>query len=87
MADFDKKLILPHVRCGHFALGALSETCLKDAVFEINVTSEFHKKKQNWKMSILTPESKIVSYLDIILYRLTHFYPFWYNVNTFVIQF
>ena len=61
MTDFDKNMILPHVPCGHFALSTLSETCLKDAVFEINVTSKFHKKKQNIKMSILTPKSKNVS--------------------------
>ena len=61
MADFDKNMILPHVSCGHFALGTLSETCLKDAVFEINVTSKFHKQKQNSKMSNLTPKSKNVS--------------------------
>ena len=59
--------------CGHFALSTLSETCLKDAVFEINVTSKIHKKYPKSKMSNLTPNSKIVSYLDIILARLTHF--------------
>ena len=47
MADFDKNMILPHVPCGHFALSTLSETCLKDVVFEINVTSKFHKKNVN----------------------------------------
>ena len=73
MADFDKHMILPHVPCGHFALSTLSETCLKDTVFEINATSKFHKKKQNPQMSILTPKSKIVSYLDIIWSHLTHF--------------
>ena len=32
--------------CGHFALGTLLEACLKDdiVVFEINVTTHFHKK-------------------------------------------
>ena len=45
MADVDKNMILPYVQCGHFALSTLSETCLKDAVFEINVTSEFQKKR------------------------------------------
>ena len=30
--------------CGHFALSTLLETCLEDAVFEISVTSQFHKK-------------------------------------------
>ena len=73
MADFDKNMILPHVPCGHFALSTLSETCLKDIVFEINVTSNFHKKWQKSKMSILRPKSKIVSYLNIILSHLTHF--------------
>ena len=66
-------MILPHVPCGHFALITLSETCLKDAVFEINVTSKFDKKKQISKMSNLTPKSNIVSYLDIILTQLAHF--------------
>ena len=56
MADFDKNMILPHVPCGHFALSTLSETCLKDAVFEINVTSFVYKKKYNSKMYILTPK-------------------------------
>ena len=73
MADFDKNMILPHVPCGHFALSTLSETRLKDAVFEINVTSTFHKEKQKSKTSILTPKSKVVSYLDIIWSHLTHF--------------
>ena len=49
MADFDKNMILPHVPCGHFALSTLSETCLKDAVFEINVTSKFYKQKATFK--------------------------------------
>ena len=72
MADLDKNMILPHVPCGHFALSTLSETCIKDAVFEINVTSKTYKTLQNPKMSILTPKSKIVSYLDIISPKLTH---------------
>ena len=55
MADFDKNMISPHVPCGHFALSTLSETCLKDAVSEINVTSKTHKKAVS-KMYILTPE-------------------------------
>ena len=58
MADFDKTMILPHVPCGHFALSTLSETCLKDAVFEINVTSKIHKQMKTSKMSNLTPKSK-----------------------------
>ena len=49
MADFDKNMILPHVSCGHFALSTLSETCLEYVVFEINVTSKFHKKKAKFK--------------------------------------
>ena len=73
MADFDKHMILPHVPCGHFALCTLSEACLKDAVFERTVTSQFYKTKQKSKMSILRPKSKIVSYLDIIWSHLTHF--------------
>ena len=58
--------------CGHFALSTLSETCLKDAVFYINVTSKIHNKQKS-KMSNLTPKSKIVSYLDIISTQLAHF--------------
>ena len=66
-------MILPHVPGGHFALCTLSETCLKDAVFEINVTAFFHKKMQSSNMSFLTPKSKVVSYLDMIRSHLTHF--------------
>ena len=40
MADFDNNIIFSPGLCGHFALGTLSETYLKDAVFEINVFSE-----------------------------------------------
>ena len=49
MPDFDKNMILPHVPCGHFALSTLPKTCLKDAVFDINVTSKFHKKTAKFK--------------------------------------
>ena len=73
IGDFDKNMMLPHVPCGHFALSTLSETCLKDVVFEINVASQIHKKQQHSKMSNLTSKSAIVSYLDIIWARLTHF--------------
>ena len=73
MADFDKNMILPDVPCCHFALRTLSESCLKDTVFKTNVTSKFHKKKQNSKMSILTPQSKIATYLNMMLSKLTHF--------------
>ena len=41
MADFDKNIIFSPGLCGHFALGTLSKTYLKDAVFEIHV---FRKK-------------------------------------------
>ena len=60
--------------CGHFALGTLSKTYLKDVVFEINVFGK--KKDHKWqksKMSNLTPKSIIVSELDIVLSQLTHF--------------
>ena len=73
--------------CGHFALSPLSETCLKDAIFDISVTSKVHKKKQNSKMSILTSKSTIVSYLDSILSKLTHFDLFLYVFDTLLIQF
>ena len=72
MTDFDKNMILPHLPCGHLALSTLSKTCLKDAVFDINVTSKVPKKYQNSKMSNLTPKSTIVSYLVILLSKLTH---------------
>ena len=38
--DFDKKIIVPDVPCGQFALGTLSETCLKDIVFEAKVRQQ-----------------------------------------------
>ena len=40
MADVDKNMIFSPGLCGHFALGTLSETYLKDAVFERNVFRE-----------------------------------------------
>ena len=73
MTEFDKNMIFSPGLCGHFALGTLSKTYLKDAVFEINVFSK--KKYQKWqhpKMSNLTPKSKTVSELDIVLSQLTH---------------
>ena len=66
-------MILPHGQCGHFALGTLSKTYLKDVVFEINVLEQNRQKWQNSKMSNLTPKSKTVPELDIILSQLTHF--------------
>ena len=36
--DFDEHIILPSVPCGYFALGTLSETCLKDNIFDVHVT-------------------------------------------------
>ena len=58
--------------CGPFALGTLSETCFKVPFFEINDKKYITETLQNPKMSMLTPKSKIVSYLNIILYKLTH---------------
>ena len=66
-------MILPYVPCGHFALSTLSETCFKDAVFEVNVRHKDIENSQNPKMSNLTTKSTIVSYLDIISSSLTHF--------------
>jgi len=40
MADFDKNMKCSPGLCGHFALGTLSKTYLKDVVFEINVFSK-----------------------------------------------
>ena len=58
---------------GHFALGTLSKTCLKDAFFEINVFRTNNRQKwQNPKMSNVTPKSKTVSELDIVLSQLTY---------------
>ena len=39
MAEFDKNMTFSPGLCGHFALGTLSKTYLKDVVFEINVFS------------------------------------------------
>jgi len=40
MADFDRNMKFSPGLCGHFALGTLSKTYLKDVVFEINVFSK-----------------------------------------------
>ena len=75
--DFDKHMIWPHGQCGHFALSTLLETWLKDVAFEINIKQKwYHKKYPNPKMSMLTPKTKNVSYLDMILHRLTNFDTF-----------
>ena len=72
--DFDENMILPDVPCGHFALGTLSETCFKDAVFDINVRRHKLTKNsqvqncQNWHK-----QSKTVSQPDTILSQLRHF--------------
>ena len=42
---FDKHMILPYVPSGHFALGNLSGTCLKDATFGVCVRQ--HKSTNN----------------------------------------
>ena len=54
MTDFDKNLIFSPGSCGHFALGTLSGTYLKDAVFEINVKQKIanFSKIQNVKFDI-----------------------------------
>ena len=49
MADFDKNMKFSPGLCGHFALGTLSKTYLKDVVFEINVFSKKIPKIANIK--------------------------------------
>ena len=44
MAEFDKNMICSVGLCGRFALGTLSKTYLKDAVFEINVVRKKSQK-------------------------------------------
>ena len=39
MTDFDKHITISASLCGHFALGIVSETYLKDVDFEVNVFS------------------------------------------------
>ena len=58
MADVDKNTIFCFGLCGHFALGTLSQTYLKDAVFEVNVFRKkyIYPKQQNPKMSNLPPK-------------------------------
>jgi len=53
MADFDKNMKFSPDLCGHFALGTLSKTYLKDVVFEINVFSKkITKNSKNQKCQI-----------------------------------
>ena len=53
MTDFDKNMKFSAGLCGHFALGTLSKTYLKDVVFEINVFSKKNTKKcKNQKCQI-----------------------------------
>ena len=80
-------MIVPYVPCGHFALGTLSETCVKVPVFEVNVKQKNSEHLQNPKMSNLTPKSRNVSELDIILSQFTHSKLFLYICNAFLIKF
>ena len=65
-------LVAKSIENGHFALGTFSRTCLKDAVFDVNVWWNNVEKLKKSKMSILTWKSKIVSQPDIIFAQLTH---------------
>ena len=59
--------------CGHFALGTLSETYLKDAVFEINVQDQnITKKDKITNCQFQHQNQKNVSELAIILSQLAH---------------
>ena len=53
MLDFIKHIILPAVPCGHFALGFLSETCFKDAVFNLNARQKIPKLATSKKCTSL----------------------------------
>ena len=60
---------------GHFALGTLCQNDLQ-IVFETNLQDQHivrNAEYPNPKMLNLTPKSKIVQCLDIILFGLTHF--------------
>ena len=73
MAEFDRNMLFSNGLCGHFALGTLSETYLKDAVFKINVQDQnITNKYKNPQMSNLTPKSKNEPYLFVILSQLRH---------------
>ena len=71
MTDFDNKLISSPGSCGHFALGTLSGTYLKDAVFEINVRQKIAnvRKIHNVKFDM---EIKNGTKLHIVFSQLTH---------------
>ena len=71
-------MILPDVPCGHFALGTLSETCFKDAVFDIDVRRQKltknskHQKYQIWHEN-QKPCNQILFCLnwDVLIHDLT----------------
>ena len=42
-----KNMISGDVPYGHFALGTLSETCLKDMVFDVNVRQQTYQNLDN----------------------------------------
>ena len=51
-ADLDKNMKFSHGLCGHFALGTLSKTYLKDVVFAINVKKKITKNDKIQKCQI-----------------------------------
>ena len=58
----DKNIVFPSGLCGHVALGTLSETCVEDVVFEINVfTNRACKKKLTQKCKVSHQKVKNLS--------------------------
>ena len=78
-------MILPHVECGHFALGTLSETCFQEQVFEVNVKTNITPIAKSRNVSFDT-QIKVVSYAYMILYILINLNVLYYNFEEFCIH-
>ena len=71
--------------CGHFALGAFSETYVEDVVFEINVSTQNQSSKMT-KSKNVKCDTKINNRI-IFRYHVVSINTFWYMKNHFVWHF
>ena len=63
------------VPCGHFALGTLSETCLKDAGFDVNVKPKKIlnlAKSRNAKIDMAIKKRIIIRYCFVSIITFQH---------------
>ena len=77
---FDRNVIFSPSLCGHFALGAFSRTCLKDAVFDVKCLMK--KCRKNEKIKNVNFDMKIKNRITT-RYHFCSINTFWYPSNHF----